>query len=587
MKRLVFFLLLSLPSLTYAQFPVPNYPVTDALGRKLLEHKDVGGPKKGKYIALFYWVWHSHFAAQAPLDASKVMAVKPEAIHDFNDPIWRLQDGNTFFWGEPLFGYYRNTDPWVLRKHAVMLADAGVDVIILDSTNGLTFPDAYEALFKAFDEARKDGINAPAIAHILPFGPTPQARDELTQLYRNVYKPGRYKDLWFMWEGKPLVMAYPEIAGGQDSLQREMKAFFTFRPGQPVYDKGPQRKDHWGWLEIYPQHGFGKKADGGFEEAVVGVAQNWSKKDGLTAMNAPGAFGRSYTSAKDRHTEIGSVNYGHNFQEQWDQALKINPDLIFITGWNEWIAGRAKEWQKQPNAFPDEFDQEFSRDIEPMKGGHGDNYYYQMVANIRRFKGVTAPEEANGLASPGTGKSFVNWSKVTPEFIASKGTTIHRDEDGWKGTHYVNKTGRNDIVSAKVAVDAQYIYFQVSTKAKLSPATDPAWMRLFINIDNNYNTGWQGYDLVINRSSPGKKALVERSAKGWNWTKVADVNYRIDGNTLELKIPRSVIKQKGLVDIQFKWSDNMQVDGDINEFIISGDVAPSGRFNYRYLNKGK
>ena len=29
--------------------------------------------------------------------------------------------------------------------------------------------------------------------------------------------------------------------------------------------------------------------------------------------------------------------------------------------------------------FVDQFDQEHSRDIEPMKGGHGDNYYYQMV----------------------------------------------------------------------------------------------------------------------------------------------------------------------------------------------------------------
>src|SRR5271166_2777688 len=41
-----------------------------------------------------------------------------------------------------------------------------------------------------------------------------------------------------------------------------------------------------------------------------------------------------------------------------------------------------------PVTFVDEFDAEFSRDIEPMKGAHGDNYYYQLVANIRRFKGA-------------------------------------------------------------------------------------------------------------------------------------------------------------------------------------------------------
>ena len=52
-------------------------------------------------------------------------------------------------------------------------------------------------------------------------------------------------------------------------------------------------------------------------------------------------------------------------------------------------------WQQQYKAFPDEFSQEGSRDIEPMKGGHGDNYYYQMAANIRRFKGVGRPEPSS------------------------------------------------------------------------------------------------------------------------------------------------------------------------------------------------
>jgi hypothetical protein len=31
-----------------------------------------------------------------------------------------------------------------------------------------------------------------------------------------------------------------------------------------------------------------------------------------------------------------------------------------------------------------------------MKGGHGDNYYYQMVNYIRRFKGMRKPPAASG-----------------------------------------------------------------------------------------------------------------------------------------------------------------------------------------------
>ena len=43
------------------------------------------------------------------------------------------------------------------------------------------------------------------------------------------------------------------------------------------------------------------------------------------------------------------------------------------------------------NAFPDECNDAFSRDIEPTKGKLKDHYYYQMVDFIRRYKGTEAP----------------------------------------------------------------------------------------------------------------------------------------------------------------------------------------------------
>jgi hypothetical protein len=44
-------------------------------------------------------------------------------------------------WGESLFGYYLTDDEGVLRKHAQMLADAGVDVVVFDVTNQITYRD--------------------------------------------------------------------------------------------------------------------------------------------------------------------------------------------------------------------------------------------------------------------------------------------------------------------------------------------------------------------------------------------------------------------------------------------------------------
>jgi hypothetical protein len=561
----------------YPQSPGSGFGATDALGRKLPTYEEVGDLKKDKFVGLFYWTWHTEQSKNnAPYNTTEYLSRDPKAKEDFNHPIWPKKN-SPWFWSEPLFGYYINTDEWVLRKHAELLADAAVDVIIFDCTNGnFTWKESYMKLCEVFAKARKDGVRTPQIAFMLPFGASSGAKEIITALYADLYKKGLYTDLWFNWKGKPLIMAYPEIAA-----DAERRNFFTFRPGQPVYDKGPERKDHWGWLEIYPQHGF-VKTSAGFEQAVVGVAQNWSKERGLTAMNAPGSFGRSYTSQKGQINEPGAVNYGYNFQEQWDRALEIDPEFIFITGWNEWIAGRAEFWGKQTNAFPDEFDQEGSRDIEMMKGGHGDNYYYQMLSNIRRFKGMDKPQKVSDPVSITIDGKFKEWESVSPKYGSYKGNTVHRDSPGWGSLYYTNISGRNDIVAAKVARDKDYIYFYVETAAPLSSKTDPAWMRIFIDIDLNKNTGWEGYDFVINRVSPGTKAHLEKTDFAWDWKPVGELEYAVKEDQIEFKVPRALLGLKEGLNFGFKCQDNTKSDNDIMDFWINGDAAPAGRAYYLY-----
>lgn len=568
-----------------------NFPATDALGRKLPGYKEVGGPRKDKYVGIFYWTWHTGQSKgkDGPYDVSKILQKKPEAIDNYNDPVWP-KEHVPFYWGEPLFGYYQDTDRWVLRKHAEMLAAAGVDVVIFDCTNGdITWRSAYMKLCKVFSEARKDGVKTPYIAFMLGLFAQPESLKAMEKLYKNFYQAGLYKDLWFYWKGKPLIMAYPELLKevpgdtAATNLHKKIRNFFTFRPGQPAYNVGEEKPDQWGWLQIYPQHGFIKQPDGSYEQVPVGVAQNWSKERGLTAMNAPNVFGRSYTDEHGRINRPGAVNYGYNFQEQWDRALKMDPEFIFITGWNEWIAGRYKEWQKQPNAFPDEFSEEGSRDIEPMKGGHKDAYYYQMVANIRRFKGALPEQKISGPKKIVIDGKFEEWKNVKPSFSSYKGNTLHRNSAGWGTLHYTNNTGRNDIVLAKVARDKENIYFYVKTAEDLTPSDDSEWMRLFIDIDLNHATGWEGYDFVINRINPGEKALLEKSKKGWNWRPVALVDYTVKDNKLVIKVPEKVLGITGKPDFEFKWSDNMQEEGNVMDFWVNGDTAPLGRFNYHYM----
>ena len=190
---------------------------------------------------------------------------------------------------------------------------------------------------------------------MLPFGPVPHALVSLRQLYRDVYKPGRYKNLWFYWKGKPCIMGYPDNL--TDSPEdKEIAAFFTFRPGQPDYVNGPTRNDQWGWLENYPQHGYVKGADGKFEQVTVGIAQNAcpETKGHCSAFNLPGSFGRNFSQRNGFDPRVDGYLYGWNFMEQWDRAFELDPELVFVTGWNEYTAGQwlpKDSWTGRPFSF--------------------------------------------------------------------------------------------------------------------------------------------------------------------------------------------------------------------------------------------
>ena len=733
--------LILLPLIVFSQEWNVNsdyWTATDALGRTTPTADETGPTRDGKFIAMFYWTWHTDGIAEfSPvMNITEIITKHPEAAHDPNHSAWKGIWGGVFWWDEPLFGYYRTTDDWVLRKHAEMLADAGVDAVFFDCTNGaFTWKSSYTKLLQVWEQARKDGVKTPQIAFMLPFSPTEGGLASIKELYRDLYKPGLYRDLWFIWKGKPIIMAYPEmlkakpgdtaalrftadssflaidvhcpswnnnignltlslykwnstyaatVAGqpiasktfenfgdnawlrmdfdaqglgeylwvlsdptevvgvwknansqhpatsyfngspvsgdyecgifstpdstrhdlipyvephvpvqlgpGSDAeLIAEIKDFFTFRPGQPDYVSGRTRPDQWGWLEVYPQHGYvGYQS---FEEVTVGVAQNANDATGgrCYAFNAPGTYGRSYTQTNGQDPRPEAYLYGLNFQEQWGRAFQLDPELVFVTGWNEWIAGRFETWGgcggvPFPNAFPDEYSWDKSRDIEPVKawGDSGDVYYIQLVNNVRRFKGMKTQALASAEKTINIG-AFDGWTDVKPEYLDYKGDVMHRNHKGQgNALVYTNNSGRNDIQLAKVARDAGNIYFYVETVDELTPKTDAKWMRLFIDIDRNKATGWQGYDFVINRSSPGDSALIEKSIDGWNWEKVGAAAYAVQGNKLELQVDRSIfgLAARDDFEFEFKWSDNMQEDGNIMDFYVNGDVAPGERFNF-------
>jgi len=565
-----------------------TWVAADSLGRILPGFDRCGPPRPGKIVAMFYWTWH--LPAVNPgvprdhvNDNSRVIA---KALAEGTVPVWRKR-GN-YFWGEPELGYYVTTDPFVLRKHASMLADAGVDVIVFDTTNPpYTWKKGYMALCREFSRMRREGNRTPQIAFMCPFG---DPRVVVRRVFDELYKPGLYRDLWFRWKGKPLILADPKYF--RDAP--EIRNFFTFRKPIPGYWTRPSGPGQWPWLQVFPQHGFPDE-NGEIEIVAVGVAQNAIPGYfGPAPMShKKGAMGRSWhNGGRDPNPE--AVLYGPNFQEQWTRALELDPRVVFITGWNEWTAVRLPAFGPfnehddpyyRGGLFIDEYNQEYSRDIEPMKGGHGDCYYWQLVAWVRMFRGVRKRPLPRGPSRIRIDGQFDDWKDVRPEFRDTIGDTLHRRHNGYGNILYVNETGRNDIVLCKAAYDAESLYFYAETRERLTSPAGRNWMLLFIDTDQNPSTGWNGYDYLIGTSRNPKDgtASILHAGDFGAWKHAGSAEFRYAGNRLELRVERSALGEDGpdAPAFDFHWADNIQRIA-VEEFGINGDSAPNRRFNYRF-----
>ena len=190
---------------------------------------------------------------------------------------------------------------------------------------------------------------------------------------------------------------------------------------------------------------------------------------------------------------------------------------------------------------------------------------------MRRFKGLGA----GTAAADGGEKTYYHYANGTRP----------RDSEGWQGLRYTSDTMRNDIIKVRVKDDGAFIDMQVVTKDPLTPYTDDAWMRVFIDTDESgVSPNWEGFEYVINRTGASAAEMpVERSLGGWSFERTGTAAYSVQGNTLEIRIPVAALGLSGdTVRFRFKISDNMQTDGDVMDFYLHGDVAPGGRFTFVY-----
>ena len=504
-----------------------------------------------------------------------------------------------------------------------MLSDAGVDVLVLDVTNAVRYWDEWEVLFSTMEKMRAEGNNTPQFCFWAFNG---EVITVVQQLYERIYKENKYPDLWFYWDGKPLLLynadpvhdangGHPAYKDGKHDYSDEVKNFFTLRNmWWGYYEWAGKRfigtEDNWSFgysmadsrIKSMTPEQLASKHDGKIEEVAVtpaqhpvtmtdvpmGVGKSWSKRDGEPKLNEydlPDSAYVPWLGRKVAHPE----GYGIYFQERWEDALAVNPQFLYLNDWNEWTAGKYNGevgWlgRKNPFMFVDQYNAEFNRTIQPMKGGYTDNYYMQMAQNIRRYKGARPIPVNRHIHKMSVDGSFADWDRIDVVYRDTRGDVFHRDAKGYAGLHYKDSSGRNDIVASKVAVGKNEIFFYVETADALTPCTDPDWMLLLIDSDGDSSTGWYGYDILINKDiTSSGKGNVLKYADG-KWIKAGEYNFAVSGNKLELAVPKALLGVSGKsMTFDFKWADNTGDLVDPISLCLKGDTAPNRRFNYRFI----
>ena len=419
-------------------------------------------------------------------------------------------------------------------------------------------------------EMRAQGNKTPQFAFLL----NANIEGMSQTLYNEIYSKGLYKELWFTWLGKPVMLADPTQvpAAIRDEFTLRQSWFLWNSSADTWFGDG---QDKWPWGGWYPQQA-GKH---GGKTEFVSV---------MPATHPISNIGRSYDVVSNSEPRIKTPEKGIYFKKQFDQAMKLNPQIMFFTGWNEWTAQRQDPSNCPDPCFVDQYNHEFSRDIEPLNGDFGDNYYYLMADFIRKFKGTKHLPTFTDRKEVAVDGNFDEWKDTQAKWGDDKGDVFHRNHYGWgRIGQYVNNTGRNDILLTRCINDGTNLYFYVKTAGDISPCTDPQWMQLFLRVDGTKDA-WEGYDFVVNRtvSSEGKSVL-EKCQGGWKWAKAAEVKFAVSGNEMELAIPLSAlgIDNNKKFTVDFKWVDNAVKDGDVQTCMRDGDSAPNGRFRFRYKYK--
>ncbi len=455
--------------------------------------------KDNREVGIFYFLWLGTPHFDDIYDSAKIieqyglnkLLYEDTEVSPLRQPHW---------WGEPLFGYYNSADEWIIRKHMEMLTVAGVDFLVFDTTNAVTYDSAARRILKVVTELRTEGWDAPQVAYMTHTYSISTAN----ALYQNIYrKYPEYEEAWYKIDGKPMIIAYTkekdDIAASGDigptgqpyrpgDMSEELLNFFHIRdprwPTDPVTDNG--------WP--YTDWSLPPSVNGDMISVSVATHPRPPFSYGLLWEDWPN-YGRGYDVASGKNVKEDILK-GTFFDYEWE-AVWANEDklkYVFITGWNEWVSWKHDMEGYEGYILVDNADLRYSRDIEPMAGGYEDAYYIQMMQHIRRYKYEPLIDTALTLHKTiDVGGAAIQWADVNAVYRRVGRDDGERKKYGASKTvDYACEPVKNNIVEIRVTSDNENLYFMIETTDPIVETGESNWMNLFIGRGRpTEDKGWE------------------------------------------------------------------------------------------------
>lgn len=571
------------------EFTISQLSGKDAQGRQVKPFSEYA---EKKYVGVYFFPWFGGHDNKI-YDISQIMKKYENGIvGNPENPLWSVggagydpkvsPNGAFHYWNEPLFGYYHSADPWVITRQMEMLGWAQVDFIMMDYTNANIYEDTTKQILSIIKELNQKGCPVPKMAFMLPNNE--KSPDTLERVWDAYLSKEEYAECFFIADEemnpsrKPLVTADFSSVTNQEILSGiwAKQMFWAGSPKNPEYFPAGDANIN--------QTNFN-----GMMGVNVGINTSWFS-DGYLYPEQSTVFGRGWN--REDMWGVGDekeeVLKGTLFEEQWKKAFEEKVDLVFISCWNEFAAQKQSTLKTDYHSslravFVDTFSEAFSKDIEPVKGDLGDNYYMQLVEKVREFKsGENAVWEAVDT-SPKTIdiQDIKAWDAVEHSYFDFDGDTIERCFQSIDPSIiYEDYTNRNDIVRLKFANDSENLYFMIETEKDITEyeAEDETWMNLYLSTGTNASQS--DFNVRINRTPVNGVTSVD-CLKNNQWVTEGTAKYFVSGNRICFSVSMNLIGVEKGMEIGIKATDNVSGE-DIYQFYLGGDSAPMGRLNYTY-----